>query len=77
MRSAGPPAGSFNLAVALGDSVTGALTWSHSWIYLLASLLGGASAAALFTYLHPSFADDDRPLLAQVEQPIADSGIAT
>jgi aquaporin Z len=53
--------GVFNLAVALGGSVTGALTWSHSWIYILASLLGGASAAALFAYLHPSRQEADPP----------------
>jgi aquaporin Z len=45
--------GAFNLAVALGGSVTGALTWSHIWIYLIASLVGGASAAGLFGFLHP------------------------
>ena len=45
--------GLFNLAAALGGSITGALTWSHSWIYILASLLGGAIAATLYAYLHP------------------------
>jgi aquaporin Z len=49
--------GVFNLAVALGGGVTGALTWRHWWIYILASLFGGASAAGLFSYLHPSLAD--------------------
>ena len=65
--------GVFNLAAALGGSVTGALTWSHSWIYLLASLLGGASAAAVFAYLHPSLPQVDQPLLSQVERPVPDS----
>jgi aquaporin Z len=45
--------GAFNLAVALGGSITGALTWSHLWIYVLASLLGGGTAAILYAYLHP------------------------
>jgi aquaporin Z len=49
--------GAFNLAVALGASVTGALSWSHAWIYVLASLLGGATAAILYAYLHPLPAD--------------------
>jgi aquaporin Z len=65
--------GVFNLAVALGGSVTGALSWSHSWIYLLSSLLGGASAAALFAYLHPSLQEADRPLVSQAERPARDS----
>jgi glycerol uptake facilitator-like aquaporin len=34
--------GVFNLAVALGASVTGALTWTHPWIYIPASLVVGA-----------------------------------
>lgn len=46
--------GVFNLAVALGGGVTGALTWRHWWMYVLASLFGGASAAALFAFIHPS-----------------------
>jgi aquaporin Z len=65
--------GVFNLAAALGGGVTGALTWSHWWIYVLASLLGGAGAAALFAYLHPSLAEVDRPLVSQVERPVPNS----
>jgi aquaporin Z len=49
--------GVFNLAVALGGSITGALRWSNSWIYIIASLLGGATAAILYAYLHPLPAD--------------------
>ena len=45
--------GVFNLAAALGGSITGSLTWSHSWIYILSSLLGGAVASVLYAYLHP------------------------
>jgi aquaporin Z len=51
--------GVFNLAVALGGGVTGALTWSHSWIYILAGILGGAAAAALFVYLCAPHAEGD------------------
>jgi aquaporin Z len=65
--------GVFNLAVGLSGSVTGALTGSHSWIYILSSLLGGASAAALCAYLHPSLQEADRPLVSQVERPAPDS----
>jgi aquaporin Z len=50
--------GAFNLAVALGGSITGALTWSHIWIYVLASLLGGGTAAILYAYLHPLPAEE-------------------
>ena len=45
--------GLFNLAAALGGGVTGALAWSHWWIYLLACLCGSAAAAVIFAYLHP------------------------
>lgn len=69
--------GVFNLAVALGGGVTGALTWSHAWIYVLASLLGGVCAAALFAYLHPSHAEVERPFLSQMEQPVPGSGSAS
>jgi len=66
----------FNLAVALGSGVTGALAWSHSWIYVLAGLVGGAGAAALFTYLHPSRREGERPLLSQVDEPVPGTGPA-
>ena len=65
----------FNLAAALGG-VTGALTWSHSWIYLLAGLLGGAGAAGRYSYLHPSPREVDRPPLSEVGQPLPESGHA-
>jgi aquaporin Z len=50
--------GVFNLAVALGGGVTGTLAWSHSWIYILASVLGAAAAANLFIYLCPAHGSD-------------------
>jgi aquaporin Z len=40
--------GAFNPAVALGATVMGLFSWSHIWIYLLASFAGGAAAAAVF-----------------------------
>jgi hypothetical protein len=49
--------GAFNPAVALGASVLGIFTWSHYWLYVIATLLGGAVAAAAFLYLQP----DERP----------------
>ena len=51
--------GVLNLAVALGGDVTGALIWSHSWIYILAGILGGAAAAALFVYQLAPTAEGD------------------
>ncbi len=38
--------------------IAGALVWSHWWIYLLASLLAGTSAAVVFDYLHPEQTSD-------------------
>lgn len=43
----------FNPAVALGASVMGLFSWSNLWIYLVATLAGGAAAAAVFRYLNP------------------------
>jgi aquaporin Z len=46
--------GAFNPAVALGASVLGLFSWSHYWIYVVASLLGGITAAQAFLYLQPA-----------------------
>jgi aquaporin Z len=43
--------GAFNPAVALGASVLGIFKWSHYWIYVVATLLGGIVAAASFLYV--------------------------
>jgi aquaporin Z len=51
--------GVLNLAVALRGGATGALTWSHSWIYILTSILGGAAATALFVHLCAPHAEGD------------------
>ncbi len=44
--------GGFNPAVALGLSITGAFEWSMFWLYLLAPVVGGALAAAVFRVLN-------------------------
>ena len=41
----------FNPAVALGASITGIFRWSDLWIYVVADLLGGASASLIFLSL--------------------------
>jgi aquaporin Z len=46
--------GAFNPAVALGATLIGLFAWSHIWIYLLASLAGGAAAAYVFRVTQPS-----------------------
>jgi aquaporin Z len=46
--------GAFNPAVALGASVLGIFSWSHYWIYVIATLLGGAAAAEVFLYTQPT-----------------------
>jgi aquaporin Z len=45
--------GAFNPAVAVGASLIGIFSWSHIWIYLLANLLGGATAAGAFHLTQP------------------------
>ena len=43
--------GAFNPAVAVGLSVMGLSTWGRLWVFLIASLLGGAVAAVAFRAL--------------------------
>jgi aquaporin Z len=50
----GVSGGAFNPAVALGASVLGIFKWSHIWIYIVATLLGGAVAAGVFLYVQPA-----------------------
>jgi aquaporin Z len=45
--------GAFNPAVGLGISVAGLASWSLIWIYLVATLAGGAAAAYAFRWLNP------------------------
>ena len=65
--------GAFNPAVALGASVLGMFAWSHIWIYLLAELLGGAAAAAVFLFTQPAA---ERQARARPVQPDRDVGLA-
>ena len=46
--------GAFNPAVAVGAMVMGILSWGDIWVYLLANLLGAASAAWLFLFTQPA-----------------------
>jgi aquaporin Z len=41
----------FNPAVALGATVLGAFTWPHIWVYFLADLVGGVTAAGTFIFI--------------------------
>ncbi|GAB7046735.1 MIP/aquaporin family protein [Catenuloplanes indicus] len=52
-----------NPAVAVGGAVFGLFTWSAVGIYLVATLLGGAAAGAVFLALNPA----DRPGVTPVE----------
>jgi len=46
--------GAFNPAVALGASVLGIFKWSNFWVYVVATLLGGAAAGFMFLYTQPA-----------------------
>ncbi|TYB50076.1 porin [Actinomadura chibensis] len=54
----GASGGAFNPAVALGAATMGLFAWTKIWIWLLADLLGGALAGAVFLSLNP----EDRTL---------------
>ncbi len=45
--------GAFNPAVMLGGMIINIFAWGNVWIYLLATLVGGAAAALVFRYLQP------------------------
>jgi aquaporin Z len=45
--------GAFNPAVAVGGAVMGLFDWSDIWVYLIADLIGGAMAGAVFLFLNP------------------------
>jgi aquaporin Z len=49
----GVSGGAFNPAVGLGISVAGIASWSMIWVYLVATLAGGAAAGFAFRYLNP------------------------
>jgi aquaporin Z len=44
--------GAFNPAVAIGQIVHGAVSFSHIWEYWLAQFVGGAVAGITFVYIH-------------------------
>jgi aquaporin Z len=54
--------GAFNPAVGLGVIVAGLATWKMLWVYLFATLLGGAVAGYAFRYLNPDDVDS-RPAI--------------
>ena len=45
--------GAFNPAVGFGVIVAGLAGWGNLWIYVVATLLGGAAAGYAFRYLNP------------------------
>jgi aquaporin Z len=49
--------GAFNPAVGLGVIVAGLASWSMLWIYLVATVVGGALAAIVFRFLNPGDVD--------------------
>jgi aquaporin Z len=54
--------GAFNPAVAIGGAFMNIFAWGNIWIYLVAELVAGAAAAAVFVFLHP----DESPPLASI-----------
>jgi aquaporin Z len=53
--------GAFNPAVGLGVVVAGLASWGVLWIYLVATLIGGALAGVAFRYLNPDDLDAPAP----------------
>jgi len=54
----GPVSGAaFNPAVALGVIIAGIVSWSMLWVYLVATLAGGALAGLAFRWLNPDDLD--------------------
>lgn len=50
--------GAFNPAVAIGACLMKLFAWTHLWVYLVAELVGGAAAAAVFMLVTAGDADD-------------------
>jgi aquaporin Z len=50
----GVSGGAFNPAVGIGIVVAGLAKWSMLWIYLVATLAGGAAAGYAFRFLNPT-----------------------
>jgi aquaporin Z len=58
--------GAFNPAVALGAATMGLFAWAKIWIWLIANLVGGAVAGAVFLALNPADrVTDTRPAPAE------------
>lgn len=51
--------GAFNPAVMLGGMIVNIFAWGNIWIYLVATLAGGAVAALAFRYLQPEAPGED------------------
>jgi aquaporin Z len=54
--------GVFNPAVALGGAAMGLFSWSSIWVHLVAEIIGGTAAAAIFVALN---ADDRGQAMAE------------
>jgi aquaporin Z len=66
--------GVFNPAVALGGAVLGLFAWSSIWVYLLAAVLGGTAAGALFLALNPGDRSRRPDSDAEIERHETDTG---
>jgi aquaporin Z len=64
----------FNPAVGLGVTVAGLASWSMIWVYLVATLAGGAIAGYAFRALNP---DDPAPAAARASEPAAPKRVPT
>jgi aquaporin Z len=60
----GVSGGAFNPAVGIGVCLAGLARWSMLWVYLVATLAGGAAAAYAFRALNP----EDAPLPASARR---------
>jgi len=67
----GVSGGAFNPAVGLGVVVAGLAGWSMLWIYLVATLAGGAAAAYAFRALNPDDVDAPAPAAAPSQRKAA------
>jgi aquaporin Z len=60
--------GAFNPAVGLGVVIAGLASWSMLWIYIVATLVGGAAAAFAFRALNPDDVDAPAPAAAPAQR---------
>jgi aquaporin Z len=59
--------GVFNPAVAFGVSITGLVSWSMLWVYVVANFAGGALAAVAFRLFNPTDVHETSVLTAADE----------